>query len=440
MRSFKEQYTSNTSISLPGMLVTSRSYKGSVWKPKWDDNVRLETHFRAVGPLTGDLKGFMPWRMNPEPNEFGSWLASVPIFVGGTSKMITCIPLFADTSSPGDTLDVKTKPTPITRFVDYVRDWVAADQTKRWDGLLYRGGAGRGAAVPKWIKSVVLIQGILLKHGIKDYYKKPQMPMTLMLSTSAWAALQELLNAEIENYKGDPMDFNARFKCGDILGPDTGRVMSFFNARAEAVTTEAATVDWSQAGQAFTSKAKRELAQFGCELGKVLRLPKLSDGRIAFAVKGDVFTPWEKALRFLDAQEMVELLCQAYEDLPGLLYRALSESYLEYLPKFVKDTGGEDVERRQIAAKEMPRVTPAAKPVAVQSDDEAVANWGEALEEAESNPMDVILPDAELPGAGTPAAAKPETGAGLSQKTEDEVRQAMQILRDRRAERSQTKA
>lgn len=335
MQNYKTASATYAKRDTRGNLLTTSAFTGSVWKPKWHDTVRLETHFRPVGPMTPDLKNFIPWRYSAEADDFSPWIVSLPIFTGGTANTMTFIPLFENPDKRGEVLDADTHNTPVTEFMSAAKKMIWNDSTGRLKNLLWNSSQGRAAALPKGITTCGMIQGILLQHGEKDYYKKPQMPVMLMLSKSACFALSETLNKEIDGYKGATEDLNSRYVCGDILNADAGRILRFFNGRTAVATPNAPAVSWDKAGRADGGNKTTELAHYVCELGLTLPLPKLPDGRIKFAVDNKLFTPWEKAIRFLDEQEMVDSLVKAYSDLPELLVACL-KPYYNRLPAYIK--------------------------------------------------------------------------------------------------------
>jgi len=446
MKSYKDASQAYTKRSTRGMLVTTSEYRGSIWKLKWDKNVKLETHFRPVGPLTEDGKDFLPWRFGPEENNFGPWIVRVPIFQGGTARTLTFIPAYGDPDSPGDALDTDIHPTPVTEFIDGAKKAAWNDSTGRLKHILLEGAQNRGPALPKKLKAFGLVQAVLLKHGTYDYYTRPQLPTLMMLSESACIALEESLNKEVEGYNGSPDDFNKRFVCGDILGADSGRILSFYNANAGTETSNE-NVDWGNAGKGNgqQQRSQQTLARYACELRQPLPLPRLPDGRLRFAVESQVFTPWEKTIRFLSEKEMVDMIVRAYEDLPALLLQCL-RPYAAYLPDFVKGNatvqvmGGPEAAAAGPQSPDEPAQTvppPAAQGAQPAADGAAVVDWDntntpapEGSEPADNGFARDIRPD-DLHAAGggapaqAPAAAQP---AAAATNNDADVQGAMEKL------------
>jgi hypothetical protein len=408
--------------SMPGMKLTTAAYKGEVWSPKWDDNTRLETHIRPVGPMNKEGTDFLPWRYSGEVNDVGQWLMSYPLFRGGTSELTTFVAALQDPKSPGDILDTNEHPSPAHCFVNAAKTMCNNDTSKRWKAILMDGKSGKGAALPKRIGSWGFIQGILLQHGntAKISYKSPRWPVMLMMSPSALTAVLDVLNTEKEGYVGDPEDYNARFACGDVIGVTTGSILSLFNGRTEKTTTDAGGgVDWSKTGVKTGHRTVTELAYYKCEVVKRLQLPKNANGVISLpgAENKQLFTPWEKAIRLLSEAEMVDALCKAYSDVPELL-RFCLKPYYQYLPAFVKgDVAVTVPERSAVPEAQAPTAPQATQAAAAPAADDASedVDWAGAQNEA---PAD-ITPDnvGEVMQAGVTAAAA--TASSGAQKSSD---------------------
>ena len=414
MKSYKQASTAYASRGTGGILITNSSYVGSVWKPKWSKagEVRAETHVRFVGPLTEDRTNFQPWRFGPEQNEFGPWITRVPVFTGGTAETLSFIAAFADPNSPGDCMDTTVSPTPATTFLLHATKMAKADATLKV--MLLDGTASKAAPLPKKMSAMGLAQAVLLRHGAKDYYKKPIVPVLMMFSPGACWALEDVLNKEVEGYKGDPLDLKARFVSGDILDANGGRIISFYNDLAGVAAEEAeAVVDWSKADSGGDRPKAQEFARYACSLKTKLPMPRNAQGQVVTPSGKPVFTPWEKVLRFMTDKEQVELLCRAYADLPGLLSDCL-RPYRDMLPKFVKGDAQVTVPGNKpaapsaaLAAAKTPGTSAAADP------DVADVTWGVPDEadvadgaELSSQMVPPTVTNAETPAASNEVAAE----------------------------------
>ena len=324
-------------------LITLPGYTGSVWTPKWSNESRLETHFRPTGPLTADGTAMMPWRASGEPGNYGEWITGMPILTMGTANKETFIAAFEDPDSPGDILDPDIHTTPAYEFITNIKR-LCRDNT-RLENLLMKGGKGRAAAVPGYIATRGLVQGILLRHGTTDYYSKPVSAM-LMLTPSACAAMEEALDAEVEGYNGDPDNYAARFKCGDVLDADGGRILSFYNANTAAVTSDVTNVNWNSMkaqNKMGAKKDKSDFSRYACDVvagpsgaPMTLPLPRDAQGRISLPGM-QMFTPWSEVLRFLSEDEMIDVIVKAFADMPEIVLSCL-KSYHDKLPAYVKNS------------------------------------------------------------------------------------------------------
>jgi hypothetical protein len=324
-------------------LLVKPEWRGTVWKPRWNKELRTETHFRPTGPMTEDRKGFLPWRLSGEESNFGPWLGALPIITFGTAAKNTVVVAFEDPDRPGEMLDTDVHPTPITQFIANAR--TIANNDPRIEHALFKGGPGRSAAIPR-LGAVGLMQGVLLQSGTNNYYQAPKFPALMMLSSSACSALEDTLNAEVEGYAGDPENWDTRFQCGDILNPDAGRILSFYTDGAPTAATGAGAaqaVDWNK-GAAGNKKAdkSKEFAGYACEVvgataGAPITfpLPRREDGTLGIGDKS-FFTPWRDVVRFLGAEEMIEVLVKSFEDHPEILLAAL-KPYHDQLPNYIKE-------------------------------------------------------------------------------------------------------
>ena len=129
------------------------------------------------------------------------------------------------------------------------------DPTSTPLGILFRSinnAVKKGQANPEWPpllmkvagksptlegpKECYVSQGALFRHDGKDYFGQygdplgfgKNQPLVLLCSGGAGADMVQKLSEENDNYHGDPMDFEARYKFGDPVGCATGRFLHFF--------------------------------------------------------------------------------------------------------------------------------------------------------------------------------------------------------------------
>lgn len=85
-------------------------------------------------------------------------------------------------------------------------------------------------------KECYVMQGALFRHDGKDYFGQygdplgfgKNQPLVLLTSGGAGSDLVQKLSEEHDNFHGDPMDFENRYKFGDPVGCATGRFVHFF--------------------------------------------------------------------------------------------------------------------------------------------------------------------------------------------------------------------
>ena len=416
MKSFKDAVSQYTKRGSSGMLLTKPGYVGSVYKPKWSSRgePKAETHVRFTGPVTEDGKNFQSWRYGPGDNEFGHWLVCVPVFKGGTTETFSFIGALEDPNNPGELLDVTdpVNPSPAYEFQTHASRMANNDPALK--NVLLVGGKGRSPALGRRLDGCALAQGVLLLHGINNYYKRPQMPILFQMSQGASNALQGVLNKKVEGYVGDPLDLKNRFASGDILDVNEGRIFSFYNALADTAAPEETSVNWDKAGAASNQQASKEFEHYACELKTKLPIPRDGNGQIMAPAGKTLFTPWKDVIRFLTVEEQVSTLCRAYADLPVLLRDCLRQ-FSDCLPPFVtgRTTVGVNGTRPQ-AATYAPTAQAAARPQyqqpAAPAADVADVDWANAGEPVGDSGAELkAAMDMGLAGSQAGQATAPQT-------------------------------
>ena len=423
---FKRDTAAASKRSSNKVLITKPDYTGSVWKPKWawENEARVETHVRFVGPLTDDKTNFLPSRYGPEENEFGQWINRIPLFTGGMGedKVVSFISALEDPERPGEIWDPTMYPSPADNFVAQANKMAKQDPAMKV--MLLEGSKGKPAALPKYIPTVAVAQVVMLRWGVKDYYKSPICPALFYFSSSACDKLCDLLNKETENYRGDPLDLKARFVAGDIVAATTGRVVAFYNAQSGiAATNEEVAVNWTNTNTGENkSRKSTDFQQYTCDLRGKYGIPLNSQGQLSTPEGKQLFTPWVKVLRFLTEAEMVDKLCQAYAELPGLLMDCL-RVYKHILPKFVTGDTVVTVAAHPFNKSGSPAVSAAKTPGGTPVIDEDIADvtWGAATSEvgAESGAelSEQMIPPTTVNTGTAPTAANAVAGTEQARVT-----------------------
>lgn len=353
------------------------TYKGRLYRPRWDDKVRVETHIRPTGPLLPDMTGFASYRIDSASDGFGDWIATYPIFLGGTTSFCSFVSSLEDPDHRGECLSPKIQKSPVHVFLDNVYKMSKEDTVI--EVKFYKGAEGKGAACPKRPKRRTLIQGVMLKNGAGpkyDYYGDPRFPAVLELSESAETALMAQLNQIIPGYAG-PTDALDQFVSGDIVDADVGQILSFFNGSVGAEQKGGPVkVDWSNRQKAGATKgSERMFSSYSCELIGSLAMPRNEDGTLQNAKEGLLWTPWKDVVQFLDERQMVNKLCEAFSDYPDVLRVALSD-YSSMLTKSAKGNANVTVQGNKPAT--TPAATTAASPAASTRKAGPAVAWGNA--------------------------------------------------------------
>lgn len=442
MKSYKQSVQDYSKRSGGGVLFLKPGYGGSAWRPTWSnaDEPRKETHVRFVGPLTEDGKALMPCRFGPEESEFNQWIVSLPIFTGGTTELFSFVPLFEDPEHPGELLDGDIYPTPATVFQTHASRM--AKQDPALEKLLLLGGKKRRPALPKRMSTNAIAQCIIMRHGTNDYYKRPQCPAIIYMSDGARLALEELLNERTPAYTGDPLDLKARFVAGDILDANEGRIVNFYNALSSAnpEATAETTVDWQGGDASEKRKLVKELPHYTAELKNKMPLPRNRETMQLVGPRGKpLFTPWKDVIRFLDEQEMVDVICRAYSDLKDVLRDCL-RPYSDLLPNFVLGNPTVIVPAGKpaapaVASQQAPAApqTVVQQPLPATDPNTTVVDWDSAEATPAATDTGSDLQDAIAVGLTGSEAGKQQPVAAVTASNDAKVTNAMQKLAALRA-------
>ena len=461
-----------------GIYLAKPDAKHKVYFPSWDTENYKPTTFRIFGPPTADLKDALPVREGPAFQAFGDWIRARHVFRCGSAERVTFI---MDTMNASGTKLEFGADNPCRILQEAYQRGSKDDEHTRWLRL-EKGGKGRGAGLQLKNKKFGFLQGALFAHNGKTF-KKPSFPVLLVLTPSARFGLEKLVDEEVPGYAGDPTDYDARYKVGNFLDPNAGKLLNVYSkASANAAKGEqsAANVDWS--GPGAGDEEKKESADdkmYACDMVPGKPLPRLSPGGpLLIDSQGNGWQPWNQVLRYLTHAEQVEMLIRAFDDYPDLLKYAFHERGL--LPPAWYEKQAERAARKAqvqgstlgaAATTAKPPTTPTtqAAPVAPTGAATAAAGttagpvgvdeWGtgggaaEDIQEegavAKSEPLTPgdMADFGEQPGAavettGTPEAQKPvqAPAAGVAAETNagqgDKAKAAFEVLARKRKEKA----
>ena len=400
---------SSGSSGLDGVFIKASSYPGNIWKPKWDDQIRLETHIRPVGPLTADKKSFIPWRFTTAQSDFTGWLYPEFMFSGGTTRRVSFLAAIKDEA--GNVINSSVFPSPAHVFVREAFKLMNLDRYRAVKEKLGTKMPGRGYPLTK-INVEVLVQCIVFRVGAKDMTRKPVFPAVMWLGKSARYAFENALNEKDPEYRGSPDDINKVFKVGNPLDPEVGKMFSFYNARAASISAtevgDEVNLDAGGGGGFGDGGGHVQLAAYACDVKKSPKLPRNADGTVKLGAR--LFTDWDKALLHLSPERMVEVLFSAYEDLGKAFFLDIYRDHKEWLPKCLASP-------TTISTPSKPREATAEEPessVVSEPGDEAT----EEISLEEPNPGDI-----------TEADAKPDRSPAIN-VDDEEVQKQIALAKD----------
>lgn len=284
--------------AFPGIAVLLGSSGKQLYQPK----KAHKTVFR-VFPVPDD-KSFLSYRNSADVDDFSDWMYVdyVARYVGSEQR-ITFIPRCIDQ-------DPKTSEMLWDRLVRIIFNGINSEEHPEW-GYLARQKGGMGAPLTGTTmrqakaKNHAFLQGVLLHHNGVSYYQQPKVNVVLMLPPSARMSLQELCNTEVPGYKGDPDDYSKRFQCGEWLDCATGKelVVQF---KSNAGGDEAGEVNYDNAGSGNSQKPRgMQPNTYEVVLGNPSKIPPNMVNKL--------FKPWSNVIQYLNEQQQVELMCQAFK-------------------------------------------------------------------------------------------------------------------------------
>jgi hypothetical protein len=264
---------------------------------------------------------------------------------------------------------------------------------------MMKSGPGQSAESGK-IYASAMIQGAVVEHNEKQYYQQPLFGL-VYLQRSATLALEELLE------KNKELEFNA----------EGMPVLTFFNKqyahRLNQPTMSASNINLAAGGYApaTSSRGGDEWKGLAVVTERGPALERNAAGQIDIAAKGRCCQPWNKVLRYLTAEQQVELLKQAFQDKRELLIYALGNT--GYLPEsFIRGTVHVDMGATKTQEKHVPLhadAPPAGGPPASASG----MSWGAKTAAPRTAPTNAPVSDSDwIPGTPGDPSFKP-AGAGV---------------------------
>jgi hypothetical protein len=224
------------------------AYAGQMdfWKPAYDRKTRAATVFRPypARSYTDPDNSFCPYRVDPGGKDrWGYWLRrydcawsvgepAISLIINDPGKSVLdnrMNPLGLLYSAVANAVEAATGNASRQAMFSSQFTPQSAD-ILRWAGHV-KGRPGKGALLDR-PQTIAFMQGCLLVHGGQNMFQSPDKPMPgwgrgpgclFGLTLGAARDLFTKLNETTPNYRGDPADFNARFKYGDPVDLAAGR-------------------------------------------------------------------------------------------------------------------------------------------------------------------------------------------------------------------------
>jgi len=441
---------------------------GEIRKPTWN---RTETVIRILPSWNFKANSWEPFRYSSRPCDFGDWLRRYDVVRRFGSSGVTM--LLYDPMAHQN-YDIQTNPCVI--LYKAINSAVNSRQDQAgWAGLL-RGQPGSPAELSRHSPAYIVRCGIF-KINNKNMAMDGRSPLGLAPTDSpyffemprtAGEKLLSMLEEPAENYSGDPEDFDAAYKYGDIVSIGCGAYVHFFeegaDPRQEAESLQVAprtlTIG-SGANFGRTDSGGRQFRSYDIFIDKVFRglSPRLDTEELERIVRMKQ-RPWEDCLQFFDHQQ------QAFLVQDGFPPSAILYAWRDH-PEWIKDeTRSKAVDRVSATAMPIQSMPPSAQPASgapsqarqaaaalptpraqaetgtVDSRGGVIGGWGAAPWDGDQQSQDESPgPDIAVPKLSVisdePEVAGPVSGAPtVPGMRELRVRQALEAARSRNVGRT----
>lgn len=210
-----------------------RKGMGELRRPTWN---YTETVIRILPCWNFSTNAWEPFRRSTNYFDFGDWIRSYDIVRRLGENGVSFL-LYDPVANPS--YDVSSNPCcilykAINRAID------AKHSEPDWPAML-RGGAGRGAILSRPSKTY-LIRTAIFRIKSKDMVSADRSPLGLStndppyffdLPKSVGEKLCGMLEEHDEDFKGNPEDFDAMYKYGDIVSLAGGAYVHIFQEGAD---------------------------------------------------------------------------------------------------------------------------------------------------------------------------------------------------------------
>lgn len=228
---FSENAVGNTANEY-GNYILKRG-AGEIRKPSWN---RTESVVRFLPQWNFETNQWEPYRCSPAPMDFGDWIRRYDAVRGFGESGITFL-LYDPVANPA--YDIQSNPCVILyRAINGAID--AKQCEPDWPALL-KGGNNRRAALGRHVPIYIARCGIF-RIKSKDMATADRSPLGLAnsdppffleLPKTAGEKLIALLEDRNEDFKGDPEDYQAAYKHGDVVSLNAGAYVHMFEEGAD---------------------------------------------------------------------------------------------------------------------------------------------------------------------------------------------------------------
>jgi len=308
----------NGGSALEGVEFVQESSKLHPYQLSW----KKPTIFKPFGCPTDDGQGIQPQFDPANPGQLTDWITSAPIARSvGQMRKITF-----NTDLPRDEQS-QFNETPYERFYRVLKE--ASKKDNRIETLLFKGGNGTGACVPR-AANCGIMQGVLYMHNGKDFTQQgnsAKANICMLLSASATGALANLI--EWKNPDGSVM-------IKSLFGNQPN--ISFYFTQSDTATM--LPPGWQvfvdmEAQQGPNPSAKQNSSGFQSYTCKaVVPPPHIQVPTVQYNLAN--WKPWNKVVKVMGAQEQINLIATAFD--PAIVMMAFEGSEFEaYVPAFIKN-------------------------------------------------------------------------------------------------------
>lgn len=311
---------------------------GEIRKPTWN---RTETVVRFLPCWNFEESRWEPYRRSPSPMDLGDWIRRYDAVRGFGDKGVTML-LFDPIENPS--YDIQSNPCVILyRAINSAIDNKVSDP--EWPSLL-RGAPGKGAPLKRQ-QSIYIARVGIFRINSKDMATADRAPLGLAatdpayfleLPKTAGEKLISMMEEQVENYEGDPDDYDKMYKYGDLTSLDKGAYVHLFEEGADPRNNTSyqggqrqLTVGSGGRGNYSSGGGGQSFKGYDIFIDKTWNgfASTLNSPELEKLIKSKQ-RPWEDCLQFFDHQE------QAFLIQDGFPASAILYAWRDH-PEWIKD-------------------------------------------------------------------------------------------------------